>query len=189
MLLYQCPILYEQRSQRYMDLMKSGINDVILRKLVKREIRAAIYVTQDSYSSTRCESLFKQSFDISQLGIPHSSLNPAYGIRKRSRVFLLARLTVRPPTKRGLDFRLGGSLGGNRPGAYVLRNFYYSADPNTGRGKSTASVPAYRERERDSDSERRNVTRRACFAVVAGRFWISLNQAESRTRARGTKDR
>jgi len=28
---------------------------------------------------------------------------------------------------------------------------------------------AYRERERDSDSERRNVTRRACFAVVVGR--------------------
>jgi len=46
------------------------------------------------------------------------------------------------------------ALGGNRPGAHVLRNFYYSADPNTGRGRSAAGA-AYRERERDSDSERR----------------------------------
>ena len=61
------------------------------------------------------------------------------------------------------------ALGGNRPGAHVLRNFYYSADPNTGRGRSAAGRRAYRERERDSDSERRNVTRRACFAVVVGR--------------------
>lgn len=51
------------------------------------------------------------------------------------------------------------ALGGNRLGAHVLRNFYFSADPNTGRGRQERGRRAYRERERDSDSERRNSAR------------------------------
>lgn len=60
------------------------------------------------------------------------------------------------------------------------------------RGEAGVRALAYRERKGDSDFRPSVRARaRARFAVVVeadGRFWISLNRAESKTRA-STKDR
>lgn len=56
-------------------------------------------------------------------------------------------LTVRPYDKTWSRLPVE-PLGGNRPSSYVLRNFYYSVDPNTGRGRIIAAQRGYRERFR-----------------------------------------
>lgn len=101
-----------------------------------------------SYRPVHYESLFEQSFPARYSPRYERLVRFSRGADRASSDKTWPRLPVR---------RLS-------VGTAPARTYYVISTTRLTRIRGEAGA-AYRERERDSDSERRNVTRRACFAV------------------------